>query len=89
MTATVVHCDQCGARGDTIDSRPRGDGSYRRRRGCPACGHRWSTVEIRIPSRVSAVAVMPAAKVAALKQQLAALSKDLDDVVIEDDKETT
>ena len=36
-------CDSVGS--DTIDSRPYGDCGRRRRKRCPKCGVRWTTIE--------------------------------------------
>lgn len=38
-------CTRCGAQSDVIDSRPRQLG-FHRRRECPSCNRRWSTMEI-------------------------------------------
>ena len=44
-------CGACGSQTSSVmDSRPRDDGSIRRRRKCDDCGHRWSTVEVDLES---------------------------------------
>lgn len=43
----VRRCPRCGAEGYVIDSRLNAAGEIRRRRRCPECDRRWSTVEIR------------------------------------------
>lgn len=50
---SVVVCQRCGHKSETIDGRPHKDGSYRRRRRCTSCGMRWTTTEIRINHAVS------------------------------------
>lgn len=42
-----ITCPECVSTDvKVIDSRCSPEGSYRRRRKCNACGHRWSTYEI-------------------------------------------
>jgi transcriptional regulator NrdR family protein len=50
MPKTGVGWCACGARSIAIESRPQGGGrsGIRRRRACPRCGERWTTVEMRI-----------------------------------------
>lgn len=40
-----MRCPACNEDSGVLDSRVRGY-VVRRRRRCPACGHRWSTVEV-------------------------------------------
>lgn len=40
-----MFCTECGAKMDTKDTRPRVDGTIRRRHICPSCGKRMSTLE--------------------------------------------
>jgi transcription repressor NrdR-like protein len=42
------HCAQCGQQSDVIDSRPTQHGFIRRRRMCPACQCRWTTLELHM-----------------------------------------
>lgn len=40
-------CPRCKVGGTMVkDSRPRADGTVRRRRNCPACGHVFTTMEV-------------------------------------------
>lgn len=41
-----IDCTACGGKTKVIDSRFRGDGSIRRRRGCLNCGNRHTTYEL-------------------------------------------
>ena len=43
----VRKCPTCGVEAYVIDTREQPDGTIRRRRECPQCGERWSTVELR------------------------------------------
>jgi len=45
LSADVFEC--CGAKTIVIDSRP-GEGTIRRRRKCPTCGDRFTTLELRL-----------------------------------------
>ena len=38
-------CPNCGCWSTVIETREKTDGSKRRRRECPECGHRFSTIE--------------------------------------------
>ena len=38
-------CPNCGCWSTVIETREKGDGNKRRRRECPECGHRFSTIE--------------------------------------------
>lgn len=43
----VKDCPSCGAASVVTDSRPAKHlGAIRRRRRCPRCGRRWSTLEV-------------------------------------------
>lgn len=81
MTA-IDHCSACGARSRTIDTRSRKDGALRRRRECPSCGARWSTIEVPAPASGS-LAVLPAAHVQRLKDHLAYLFQDLEQIAVD------
>ena len=47
----MIDC-KCGAKSDVLDSRQE-NGTMRRRRRCPRCGARWSTLEVEASLRVS------------------------------------
>lgn len=38
-------CPNCGCWSTVIETREKTNGSKRRRRECPECGHRFSTIE--------------------------------------------
>lgn len=38
-------CTECGQRTTVTETRVRKDGSLRRRRKCPDCGYRFTTIE--------------------------------------------
>lgn len=38
-------CPNCGCWSTVLETREKTDGSKRRRRECPECGHRFSTIE--------------------------------------------
>lgn len=38
-------CPNCGCWSTVIETREKPDGKKRRRRECPECGHRFSTIE--------------------------------------------
>lgn len=40
-----MFCNECGAKMDTKDTRPRADGTIRRRHICEVCGKRMTTLE--------------------------------------------
>lgn len=40
-----MKCPTCGARAEVVDSRPRPDGTIRRRRACTSCDERFTTLE--------------------------------------------
>lgn len=42
----------CGTDSGVIDSRHRKDGVIRRRRVCPSCGTRWTTIEVTVDDEV-------------------------------------
>ena len=43
-----MFCPECGDKMDTKDTRPRADGTIRRRHKCESCGKRMSTLEAPI-----------------------------------------
>lgn len=43
---SVKYCPKCGADSYVINTRADESGRIRRRRECPFCGERWSTIEI-------------------------------------------
>lgn len=46
-TASILKCPRCWVNDVSVfDSRITPNNSVRRRRGCLACGHRWTTVEV-------------------------------------------
>lgn len=44
--STAVTCERCGDKMRVLDTRARADGSIKRRRECPTCGFRRSTLEV-------------------------------------------
>jgi len=58
----------CGGPSGVTDTRPRGNAIFRRR-GCPKCGERWTTAEIRVAGRHNTIeaAVVDALLIAKLE----------------------
>lgn len=49
-----MNCPRCNTKSIVKDSRPS-PGTWRRRRECEGCGHRFSTYEITAPDEGSAI----------------------------------
>jgi transcriptional regulator NrdR family protein len=43
----MKNCPICQTPTKVVDARTRDDGFIRRRRACPSCGHRVTTIEIQ------------------------------------------
>ena len=67
---SVALCNVCGTKSETTDSRERRDG-YRRRRRCPTCGRKWTTIEVRVDD------IIPSTKMTKIKSILAELNEAL------------